>query len=149
MARPRKQIDVTPAQAQYILRHLHASGLITVAHIREYLADLGREIHSLEQRLMHLRRAQDPADRGRNEPPTKRTSEGASRRPRARSVGAQGKRAFTVTEKVLKSRELQGRYLPLLNKFSGRRRIGFARLAKEKGREVAIAEMQAALRRRR
>ena len=57
------------------------------------------------------------------------------------------KRKFTVTPAVLASREVQGRYLPLLNKFTGKKRAQFARTAKEKGREAAIKEMQAALKR--
>jgi hypothetical protein len=49
-----------------------------------------------------------------------------------------------VTPKVLASRELQGRYLPLLNKMPKGKRGYYRKLAKAKGREAAIKEMQAA-----
>jgi hypothetical protein len=37
---------------------------------------------------------------------------------------------------------LQGRYLSLVRRFPANRRPGFARIAKERGREAAIREMQ-------
>jgi len=40
---------------------------------------------------------------------------------------------------------LQGRYLALVRQFPENRRAGFAKTAKEKGREAAIREMQDSL----
>ncbi|HYR27144.1 MAG TPA: hypothetical protein VEU30_01685, partial [Thermoanaerobaculia bacterium] len=63
----------------------------------------------------------------------------------AQAVPKRRKRKFTVTPAVLASREIQGRYLPLLNKFKGKRKEQFAKTAREKGREAAIKEMEATL----
>jgi hypothetical protein len=123
---------------------LQETGHITVAQIAAFLADLGREIHSLEQRLLHLRGgAHATTPRSAPKPSVATSRKRRETHPAPARTGR--KRTFTVTDKVLKSRALQGRYLPLLNKFSGRRRATFAKLAKEKGREAAIAEMESAL----
>jgi hypothetical protein len=42
----------------------------------------------------------------------------------------------------LASRQLQGRYLALVRRFPANRRAQFAKVAKERGREAAIREMQ-------
>jgi hypothetical protein len=137
---------------------------VTAAQIREYLADMGREIRELEDRLRRLRDAAGgdaahSSTRGGGQIPTlvrrRNAKSSAARTGRATPLTVpkrdstpstkRPKRKFTVTPKVLASRALQGRYLPLLNKFSGRRKAAFARTAKDKGREVAIREMEAAL----
>ena len=154
MSRPPKEVsEITPGQAHYIVERLRKAGHLTGVHVRGYLADLAREIADIEHRLRHLREVKAASDEGR---PIRRraSSAGESRpaaEPRTRNARAAGgspktKRKFTVTAKVLASRELQGRYLPLLNKFTGRRRAEYARIAKERGREAAIAAMEAALR---
>lgn len=55
------------------------------------------------------------------------------------------KASAAITAGQLASRQLQGRYLSLVRQFPENRRAGFARTAKEKGREAAIKEMQDAL----
>ena len=47
-----------------------------------------------------------------------------------------------ITPEQLASRQLQGRYLALVRGFPETRRTYFAKVAKEKGREAAIKEMQ-------
>jgi hypothetical protein len=47
-----------------------------------------------------------------------------------------------ITPEQLASRQLQGRYLALVRGFPETRRSYFAKVAKEKGREAAIKEMQ-------
>lgn len=47
-----------------------------------------------------------------------------------------------ITPEQLASRQLQGRYLALVRGFPETRRAYFAKVAKEKGREAAIKEMQ-------
>jgi hypothetical protein len=146
--------EITPGQAHYIVERLRKAGHLTAVHVRGYLADLAREIADIEHRLRHLRdvkAASNEATPGRRQ--VSDTDEGRSpsaqsegRKPRAAGASRKKKRKFTVTPKVLASRELQGRYLPLLNKFTGRRRAEYARIAKERGREAAIAAMEAALR---
>lgn len=163
LARPRKLPNLSPGQASYVLERLRRAGRVTDAAIRRYISEMAREIQDLELRLTRLRAAANPDQRPRardgGEIPTPFGDRGTRRSPatkRAELTGAAAsmsatpakprKRKFTVTPKVLASRELQGRYLPLLNKFSGRRRKGFALVAKERGREAAIKEMESALR---
>lgn len=50
-----------------------------------------------------------------------------------------------ITAEQLASRQLQGRYLALVRQFPENRRTSYAKIAKEKGREAAIKDMQDAL----
>lgn len=56
--------------------------------------------------------------------------------------GAKKRRKAPITSEQLASRQLQGRYLALVRRFPAAKRAGFAKTAKEKGREAAIKEMQ-------
>jgi hypothetical protein len=56
------------------------------------------------------------------------------------------RRAAAITAEQLASRQLQGRYLALVRQFSENKRAQYAKIAKDRGREAAINEMQAALR---
>ncbi len=174
MARPRKVPSLSPGQASYVLERLRQARKVTATEIRGYVADMAREIRDLEDRLRRLRDAAggvvaergtsrvgnaSPAAvrRGKRAKPTSRAQRGrpsrtanAAQTPVPSATAAQPapkrrKRKFTVTPAVLASREIQGRYLPLLNKFKGKRKEQFARMAKEKGREAAIKEMEATL----
>jgi hypothetical protein len=65
---------------------------------------------------------------------------------RGRKAGGRGRKASSsITAEQLASRQLQGRYLALVRQFSENRRGQYAKLAKEKGREAAIKEMQDSL----
>jgi hypothetical protein len=169
MERPRKKSPasaVSRGQASYVLEKLRQAGRVTAAQIKGYLSDMGREIRDLEDRLHRLREAAgtsfmvSKANRVGNGAPASRRASAAPRRKPGRPAGSRKKatptpvpsttakprkRKFTVTAKVVASRELQGRYLPLLNKFSGKKRQQYAKLAKEKGREAAITQMTAAV----
>ncbi|MGZ5455106.1 MAG: hypothetical protein ACXW4P_03930 [Thermoanaerobaculia bacterium] len=146
-----------------MLEKLRKAGRVTAAQIRGYLSDMAREIRDLEARLHRLREAvgatqkRTDGQEGIHGAPAAKRSVAASRRepgrptesattaPAPNTAPMSRKRKFTVTPKVLASRELQGRYLPLLNKFSGKKRQRYAKLAKEKGREAAITQMTSAL----
>ena len=173
MARPRKIPSLSPGQASYVLERLRQARQVTAAEIRGYVADMAGEIRDLEERLQRLRDAAGTAiaERGTSKvgngspaaprnskrgKPTSRAKGGRSIRisnavrtslssPAAATQSApkRRKRKFTVTPAVLASREIQGRYLPLLNKFKGKRKEQFAKLAKEEGREAAIKAMEA------
>ncbi|HEX7807960.1 MAG TPA: hypothetical protein VF608_04540 [Thermoanaerobaculia bacterium] len=58
----------------------------------------------------------------------------------AKKGGAKSKAAITAEQ--LASRQLQGRYLALVRQFPEKKRADYAKIAKEKGREAAIKEMQ-------
>jgi hypothetical protein len=53
-----------------------------------------------------------------------------------------GKSKAAITAEQLASRQLQGRYLALVRQFPEKKRADYAKVAKEKGREAAIKEMQ-------
>lgn len=141
-------LSILPGQAKYVIDRLLAERRISSRDITGYLEDLDRDIRELEDRLTRLRAAH-----GANDAASVPATRGARQRPAAhppRSAAPSAKRRkrrFTVTAKVLASRALQGRYLPLLNRFSGAKRARYAKLAKEKGRGASIKEMEAALKR--
>lgn len=174
MARPRRQLpqgSLTPGQAQYVLERLIRDRRVSVGDINGYVAEMGREISDLEQRLAQLREAAGPAaaaavagnagaaapavvrrrrKRGRpgrppgrpgrppGRPPAAAAAEGAVKGGRKR-----GRKARTaITAEQLASRQLQGRYLALVRRFPKTKRTQYAKIAKEKGREAAIREMQ-------
>jgi hypothetical protein len=56
------------------------------------------------------------------------------------------RRRSKITPEQLASRQLQGRYLALVRQFPANRRVAFAKIAKDKGREAAFREMQESLR---
>ena len=90
------------------------------------------------------------AKRGPGRPPGKR---GPGRPPASASSAAapstggakKRRRRSNITPEQLASRQLQGRYLALVRQFAASRRPAFAKIAKEKGREAAIKEMQDSL----
>jgi hypothetical protein len=75
-------------------------------------------------------------------PPASASSEtaagGAKRGRKARTSSA-------ITPEQLASRQLQGRYLALVRRFPEAKRTQYAKIAKDKGREAAIKEMQDAM----
>lgn len=93
-----------------------------------------------------------PGKRGPGRPPGRppgSTNTAAANTGAAGATGAKaggkkrGRRAKSaITPEQLASRQLQGRYLALVRQFPETRRTYFAKVAKEKGREAAIKEMQ-------
>jgi hypothetical protein len=63
----------------------------------------------------------------------------------AAKASKKGRKRAAITSEQLASRQLQGRYLALVRRFPAAKRAGFAKTAKEKGREAAIKEMQDSL----
>jgi len=147
-----ESIDLHPHAALYILERLRKAGRVSAAEIRAFMSEMGREIRELEEKLARLREAAPARAAALQLPLTRRGRKpAASQRPSSRiappkTTTKKQRRKFTVTPAVLKSRELQGKYLPLLNRMPENKRGYFAKLAKEKGREAAIQEMEAALR---
>lgn len=170
MARPRRQLEqgsLTSGQAQYVLERLIRDRRVSVGDINGYVAEMGREISDLERRLAELREAAGPAAvaavagvaagvagaaavrRGRKR---RRRPGRPPGRPAAAAEGAvkagrkRGRKARTaITAEQLASRQLQGRYLALVRRFPQTKRAQYAKIAKEKGREAAIREMQTVL----
>ncbi len=66
----------------------------------------------------------------------------SARPARQRAARRRGRR---ITAEQLASRQLQGRYLGLIRQISASQRSRYAKIAKDRGREAAIKEMQGAL----
>ncbi|HEY0141591.1 MAG TPA: hypothetical protein VGF48_11900 [Thermoanaerobaculia bacterium] len=77
-----------------------------------------------------------------NEGPNQPAAGGAKRR--GRKAGA-GRKPSSLSGDQLASRQLQGRYLALVRQFPEARRAQYAKIAKERGREAAIRDMQESL----
>jgi O6-methylguanine-DNA--protein-cysteine methyltransferase len=114
-----------PAQAQQILQDLIKDARITVAEVGRYL-----QIQRLEEQLRSLRSGGGFRRRG----PVARVA-AAARRGRRKAI----------TAEQAASRKLQGKYLSLVRQIPVTRRSQYAKIAKDRGREAAIREMQDAL----
>ena len=94
-----------------------------------------------------------PGKRGPGRPPGKRgpgrppaSASAAAGTEGAATTGAKRKRKrAAITSEQLASRQLQGRYLALVRRFPPTKRAAYAKVAKEKGREAAIKDMQDSL----
>lgn len=169
MARPTKQSSspgLSAGQSAYVLDRLIAERRISRGDVSRILSEMGQEISDLEQKLQRLREAHGgvpaaapaPARRGPGRPPGSTTGRRRGRPPASASPAAAApaaaakgkakrgrKRRGPITPEQLASRQLQGRYLALVRQFSATRRPHYAKIAREKGREAAIREMQSSL----
>lgn len=100
-----------------------------------------------------VRRGRKPGRPGRppGRPPGRRGRPPASASAAASAEGGaapakRGRKArAAITPEQLASRQLQGRYLALVRRFPANKRPQYAKIAKDKGREAAIREMQDAM----
>jgi hypothetical protein len=63
-------LDMTPGQAQYVVERLIKERRVSQGDLNGYLAEMGREIQEIEQRLANLRAAAGPARRAAPAPPS-------------------------------------------------------------------------------
>jgi hypothetical protein len=119
--------NLSANHAKQILQDLIRDGKVLAGDIARSL-----EIRKLEERLQALRSG--GGRRGRR-PATAAKPAASGRKRRQRPLTAQ-QRA---------SRQLQGRYLGLIRQIPASQRGRYAKIAKAKGRESAIKEMQGAL----
>ncbi|HSP16324.1 MAG TPA: hypothetical protein VLV78_16370 [Thermoanaerobaculia bacterium] len=101
-----------------------------------------REIGELEQRLRSLKEATGSVIRSAIAAITPGRRRG---RPPATAGGAKRRRRAAITPEQVASRKLQGRYLGLIRQIPASRRAQYQKIAKDKGREAAIKEMQSVL----
>lgn len=91
---------------------------------------------------------EQPARKRRGRPPRAASAnaggEQAAAAPKA-GRGSKKRARAAITPEQLASRQLQGRYLALIRQIPAARRAPYAKLAKEKGREAAIKELQDAV----
>jgi len=151
--RPRKNAaanpSLSPGQAAYVLDRLIRDRRVTQYDVQRYVNEIGREIQDLQRRLAELQQAGGgssasaaPAPRRRGRPAGRPAAAAAAP---AAAPAKPGRRRRTITSEQLASRQLQGRYLALVRQIPASRRAMYAKIAKEKGREAAIKEMQSAI----
>jgi hypothetical protein len=128
----RRGWNISPSDAKDFLQHLIQSGKVAASEAGRFF-----EIRNLERRLAELRGS---VTRRRGRPP-------ASASAPAAGGGKKRKRRASrnLTPQQRASRQLQGRYLGLIRQIPASQRGRYARVAKDKGRESAIKEMQSAL----
>ena len=132
---------------------------VSPGEIIRYVNEMQHEIDELERRLQSLRAAAGGGARGgatagaaprrRGRPPGSRNKPKAAA-PAAVAAGGgrgrkRGRRRSAITAEQLASRQLQGRYLGLIRQIPASKRGQYQKIAKEKGREAAIKEMQGTL----
>jgi O6-methylguanine-DNA--protein-cysteine methyltransferase len=125
MARPAKTAGVTAAQARYILEKLIDERKVSAADVRRHLAGMWQEMNFLERRLSELR-----GMAGSVRAPLRRVRARLSRVRRPRSP------------EVVRSRAIQGQYIGLLRQIPEGDRKRFQDIARQKGRETAIAALK-------
>jgi hypothetical protein len=133
MPRPRRTTSaprVNPGQAQYVLERLISDRRVSAGEVNRYDNDMQREISDLEQRLQNLRAA---------------TGRPVGAAPSSATAGPRRRRRAAITPEQAASRVLQGRYLGLIRQIPAKRRARYAKVARDRGREAAIKEMQSAL----
>jgi O6-methylguanine-DNA--protein-cysteine methyltransferase len=125
--------NISSDDAKEFLQHLIQEGKVAASEVGRFF-----EIRNLERRLAELR---GTITRRRGRPPA---SASASSAPSS-TGGGKRKRSKNLTPQQRASRQLQGRYLGLIRQIPASQRARYAKVAKDKGRESAIKEMQSAL----
>jgi len=158
-----------------VLERLIKDRRVSQGEVNGYLSQMSNEISELETRLQHLKDAvggaasaavagiasavaavrrrpgRPPGKRGPGRPPGSGRKPGrppasAAATDGAPAAGAKRRRKrAAITSEQLASRQLQGRYLALVRRFPPTKRVAYAKIAKEKGREAAIKDMQDSL----
>jgi hypothetical protein len=119
--------NLSASDAKQILQDLIRDGKVFATDIARSL-----EIRKLEERLQALRGS--ITRRGRRAGTAVKAAAGGRKR-----------RQRPLTAQQRASRQLQGRYLGLIRQIPASARARYAKIAKDKGRESAIKEMQSAL----
>jgi O6-methylguanine-DNA--protein-cysteine methyltransferase len=131
MARPRKVTSFSAGQAQYILEHAISDRKLSSADVNRYLSSMRAEISALEQRIARLKDAVVQ--------PVKRVIEHAQAGIKVRKTRARRK---ALSAERIASQKLQGQYLGYLRQVPDGQRNRFKTLAKDQGREKAVAAMK-------
>src|SRR5581483_3129061 len=123
MARTAQVPSLTSEQALYVLQKVIAEGKVTAADVRRHL-----EINHIEERLSELRSV----------------AQGAKHPIRAlRRILNKVKRAKrNLSAKARASYRLQGQYVGYIKQIPEKVRPRFKQLAKQEGREKAVAAMK-------
>jgi hypothetical protein len=123
-------MDVTPGQAQYVVERLIKERRVSQVDVNGYLAEMGREIQEIEQRLAGLRAAVGPARVAAPAPP----SAARAQKTGKRSIGA----------KKGHPRGIAGTLAVLLRAIPAAEHAAIQAIRADKGIKAAIKAAQAA-----
>jgi O6-methylguanine-DNA--protein-cysteine methyltransferase len=126
----RRGWNITPSDAKDFLQNLIQDGKVAASDVARFF-----EIRNLERRLAELR---STVTRRRGRPPASQSTSAGGRKRKRRA-------SKNLTPQQRASRQLQGRYLGLIRQIPASQRARYAKVAKDKGREAAIRDMQSAL----
>lgn len=123
-------LDVTPGQAQYVVERFIKERRVSQADVNGYLAEMGREIQEIEQRLADLRAAAGPAHVTAPAPPS------ATRAPKTGKRRTGGKKGHP--------RGIAGTLAVLLRTIPAAEHAAIQAIRADKGIKAAIKAAQAA-----
>ena len=130
MGRSAEVPAITGGQAKFVLEKLIDEKKVTAADVRRHLASMWDEMNALERRISELRGIASAVHPVRR---LKRVVKRATARTR------------TLSAKTRASYRLQGQFLGYLRQIPERDRGKYKKMAKNDGREGAVAAMKAAL----
>ncbi len=123
--------DVSPGQAQYVVERLLKERRVSQADVNGYLADMGREIQDIEQRLAGLRAAAGTARGAVQAPPS------AAQAPKTRKRRAGSKKRHP--------RGIAGTLAVLLRSVPEAQHAAIAAVRSDKGIKAAIKAAKTAI----
>ncbi|MEO8034865.1 MAG: FaeA/PapI family transcriptional regulator [Acidobacteriota bacterium] len=135
MARKRQAFALTAPQARYILEKLIDEGKVDALDVRRHLAGMWEEMTILQKRVAELRGFVEPAKHPVH------TAKVAVKDV-ARAVR---RRSRKISEETRASYQLQGQYLGYMRQIPEQQRAKYKRLARDEGRETAVAAMKKVL----
>lgn len=125
--------NVSPGQAQYVVERLIKERRVSRADVNGYLADMGREIQDIEQRLASLRAAAGTARVAAQKPPS------AARAPKTGKRRTGGKKGHP--------RGIAGTLAVLLRAIPAAEHAAIQAIRADKGIKAAIRAAQVAAKR--
>lgn len=134
-------------------KQLKPSAVVKAAKVVTRRAN--QEIEQVQRRLDYLRSIQQPDGNGNGKvhvtgAPDVVISKTGPRAAKAAAPKMALKRSAAkrgITPEQEESRRIQGKYMSMSGRFNEKKRAEFSKLAKERGREAALKEMQAAYKR--
>lgn len=139
--------QLSPGQAKFVLERIVSDKKVRSREIDKYLKEMDSEIESLEERLSMLRGSRSKASE--ETAPSRKPGRRKKAQSAKSSKKAAGKKTRTsrkaTTPEAQKSRQLQGQYISLIKRFSGKERDKYKKMAKDKGREEAVTQMKKAV----
>ncbi|HYV97364.1 MAG TPA: hypothetical protein VE967_07935 [Gemmatimonadaceae bacterium] len=133
----RNELNLTAAQAQFVLGDLLARRRVSAAEVRSSLSGLTREIETLEERLDALRGAARTASRSAGRP-------AASVAPSDGAPAKKKRRRQRLSPQRLAALRLQGHYLALMRQTPATKRAAFRAIRQAKGTQAAITALRKA-----